>query len=29
MKCTCEVVYSINVGYVPSLECFGCEEDNE
>ena len=25
--CTCEIIHSINVGYVPSDECFGCYEE--
>jgi hypothetical protein len=25
--CTCEVINSINVGFVPSDECFGCDEE--
>ncbi len=27
-SCECEVIYSINVGYVPSPECFGCQEED-
>jgi len=25
--CSCEVIKSINVGFEPSDECFGCDED--
>lgn len=28
-SCECEAIYSINVGYVPSPECFGCDEESE
>lgn len=28
-QCKCEVIDSINVGYVPSPECFGCEESDD
>lgn len=27
--CVCEKIVSINVGYVPSDECFGCQEGEE
>jgi hypothetical protein len=27
--CECEVIYSINVGFVPSPECFGCHEEEQ
>ena len=26
-ECQCEVIYSASVGYEPSPECFGCQED--
>ena len=27
--CECEVINSINVGFVPSTECFGCHEEDK
>lgn len=27
--CTCERIDSINIGFVPSDECFGCDEEGD